>query len=268
VHDGKTILYRASKFDCDPCPLKPTCCPNTPCRKIPRDVHEADATRQDVSSHDETLTKELQGRLEAVEHEPEELQNENMQLKIARTKGKVPLFVIGVDAAKDGFDTLTLVGRSLFAVCWRRHKFRASFPIGSLEGSASRAAPQSQEKIMRGLLLIVAFALAAVPAAAQASNRKWVQSGKEDPYGTICVDQNSIVKRADGLTQYDDRGCEGKDDEIRVSFINCNEDMSGAKFMIKSRPYNAGKNGKYNWSELNTDSTSMSGQSAKFVCHK
>jgi transposase len=41
VHDGKTILYRASKFDCDPCPLKSTCCPNTPCRKIPRDVHEA-----------------------------------------------------------------------------------------------------------------------------------------------------------------------------------------------------------------------------------
>jgi IS5 family transposase len=41
VHDGKTILYRASKLDCDPCLLKPTCCPNTPCRKIPRDLHEA-----------------------------------------------------------------------------------------------------------------------------------------------------------------------------------------------------------------------------------
>jgi len=41
VHDGRTILYRASKFDCNPCPLKPTCSPNTPCRKIPRDVHEA-----------------------------------------------------------------------------------------------------------------------------------------------------------------------------------------------------------------------------------
>ena len=41
VHDDKTILYRASKFDCDPCPLKPKCCPNAPSRKIPRDVHEA-----------------------------------------------------------------------------------------------------------------------------------------------------------------------------------------------------------------------------------
>ena len=40
VHDGRTRLYRASKADCDPCPLKPRCCPNTPSRKIPRDVHE------------------------------------------------------------------------------------------------------------------------------------------------------------------------------------------------------------------------------------
>jgi Transposase DDE domain len=41
VHDGKTLLYRASKLDCDPCPLKPQCCPKEPQRKIPRDVHEA-----------------------------------------------------------------------------------------------------------------------------------------------------------------------------------------------------------------------------------
>jgi hypothetical protein len=30
VHDGKTLLYRASKLDCDPCPLKPQCCPKEP----------------------------------------------------------------------------------------------------------------------------------------------------------------------------------------------------------------------------------------------
>ena len=40
VHDGRTRLYRASKLDCDPCPLKQRCCPKTPQRKIPRDVHE------------------------------------------------------------------------------------------------------------------------------------------------------------------------------------------------------------------------------------
>jgi transposase len=35
-----TRLYRASKRDCDGCALKPKCCPNTPARKIPRDLDE------------------------------------------------------------------------------------------------------------------------------------------------------------------------------------------------------------------------------------
>jgi transposase len=41
VHDGRTVLYRASTRDCGPCPLKPQCCPNLPLRKVPRDVNEA-----------------------------------------------------------------------------------------------------------------------------------------------------------------------------------------------------------------------------------
>ena len=40
VHDGRTILYRASKRDCDQCPLKARCCPNLTWRKVPRDVNE------------------------------------------------------------------------------------------------------------------------------------------------------------------------------------------------------------------------------------
>src|SRR6202163_2684587 len=40
VHDGRTILYRASTRDCGSCPIKPKCCPNTPQRKIPRDLNE------------------------------------------------------------------------------------------------------------------------------------------------------------------------------------------------------------------------------------
>jgi transposase len=40
VNDGTTLLYRASKYDCDPCPLKPRCCPNAPARKVPRSIHE------------------------------------------------------------------------------------------------------------------------------------------------------------------------------------------------------------------------------------
>lgn len=40
VHDGRSLLYRASKLDCDGCALKQTCCPNTPSRKVPRDIDE------------------------------------------------------------------------------------------------------------------------------------------------------------------------------------------------------------------------------------
>jgi hypothetical protein len=40
IYQGKTLLYRASKLDCDVCPLKPQCCPKEPQRKIPRDIHE------------------------------------------------------------------------------------------------------------------------------------------------------------------------------------------------------------------------------------
>jgi Transposase DDE domain len=40
VNDGTTLLYRASKRDCDACELKPRCCPKMPARKVPRSIHE------------------------------------------------------------------------------------------------------------------------------------------------------------------------------------------------------------------------------------
>ncbi len=39
VNDDQ-VLYRASKLDCTPCPLKPRCCPKEPVRKIPRSIFE------------------------------------------------------------------------------------------------------------------------------------------------------------------------------------------------------------------------------------
>jgi hypothetical protein len=40
VNDGTTLLYRANKYDCDACELKPRCCPKMPSRKVPRSIHE------------------------------------------------------------------------------------------------------------------------------------------------------------------------------------------------------------------------------------
>ncbi len=41
VFHGNTPYYRASKRDCEHCPLKPRCCPRSPQRRLPRDVNEA-----------------------------------------------------------------------------------------------------------------------------------------------------------------------------------------------------------------------------------
>jgi hypothetical protein len=40
VNDGATMLYRASKMDCDGCSLKSRCCPKQVARKVPRSIHE------------------------------------------------------------------------------------------------------------------------------------------------------------------------------------------------------------------------------------
>jgi hypothetical protein len=126
----------------------------------------------------------------------------------------------------------------------------------------------NKRQILCGAILIVAFGLASMPARAQKSDHNWVQSGTAN--GLVdCVDENNIVKNADGTTQYEELVfCEGEDAIIRVNIVDCNQDMSGAEIAMKGRPYNPGKDGKYHWGEEKTNSSSLSGQSAKFVCHK
>jgi transposase len=56
-HADGFFRYRASKPDCDACPLKPRCCPGLDPRKIPRSVHEGarDLARA-IAREDEWLT--------------------------------------------------------------------------------------------------------------------------------------------------------------------------------------------------------------------
>ena len=57
MNDGATLLYRASKYDCDACELKPRCCPNTPARKVPRSIHEgARDMARDIAKTDAYVT--------------------------------------------------------------------------------------------------------------------------------------------------------------------------------------------------------------------
>src|SRR5205085_5096319 len=48
VDEDGMMRYRASKLDCESCPLKPHCCPTAPARKIPRSIHEG---ARDMARH-------------------------------------------------------------------------------------------------------------------------------------------------------------------------------------------------------------------------
>ena len=56
-HADGFYRYRASKMDCDPCPLKPQCCPGADPRKVMRSVHEGarDMARA-LAQEDEWIT--------------------------------------------------------------------------------------------------------------------------------------------------------------------------------------------------------------------
>ena len=66
VNDGETLLYRASKADCDACTLRPHCCPNTPARKVPRSIHERarDMARAIAKSWEGRTSRRLRKKVE------------------------------------------------------------------------------------------------------------------------------------------------------------------------------------------------------------
>jgi transposase len=60
VNDNQ-LLYRASKYDCDVCSLKPRCCPKEPARKVPRSIHEgARDMARDIAKTDAYRTSRRQ----------------------------------------------------------------------------------------------------------------------------------------------------------------------------------------------------------------
>src|SRR6202050_3418622 len=66
VHEGTTLRYRASKFDCEVCALKMQCCPNSPSRLVSRDVHESarDVTRRLMRTKAFTKSRDQRKRVE------------------------------------------------------------------------------------------------------------------------------------------------------------------------------------------------------------
>ena len=66
VNDDATILYRASKHDCQACALRSRCCPNTPARKVPRSIYEGarDMAREIARSWEGRTSRRLRKKIE------------------------------------------------------------------------------------------------------------------------------------------------------------------------------------------------------------
>jgi transposase len=66
VNDGATLLYRASKADCDACALKPKCCQKEAARKVPRSIHEGarDMARAIAKSWEGRVSRRLRKKVE------------------------------------------------------------------------------------------------------------------------------------------------------------------------------------------------------------
>jgi L,D-transpeptidase catalytic domain len=66
VNDGATLLYVASKRDCDRCALKSRCCPKQASRKVPRSICEGarDMARQIARSWEGSTSRRLRKKIE------------------------------------------------------------------------------------------------------------------------------------------------------------------------------------------------------------
>ncbi|WGD52880.1 IS1182 family transposase [Bradyrhizobium sp. CB1650] len=64
--DGGTLRYRASKYDCQACRLKPRCCPKEPARYVPRSIYEGarDMAREIARSWEGLVSRRLRKKIE------------------------------------------------------------------------------------------------------------------------------------------------------------------------------------------------------------
>jgi transposase len=66
IYANRTLVYRASKLDCDVCALKMRCCPKEPARRIPRDLDESarDIARRIVKTNAFLKSRDERKRVE------------------------------------------------------------------------------------------------------------------------------------------------------------------------------------------------------------
>ncbi len=93
VFSGSTLYYRASTFDCQGCPLKARCCPNSPARRVQRDVNEP--------ARD--LARSLMGTEAYLQSGRERKKIETLFADVKRNLGLTRLRLRGLTGARDEF---------------------------------------------------------------------------------------------------------------------------------------------------------------------
>ncbi len=93
VFGGNTLYYRASKFDCDRCPLKARCCPKSPARRVQRDVNE------EARDH----ARSLRGTAAYLQSGRERKKIETLFGDVKRNLGLTRLRLRGLTGARDEF---------------------------------------------------------------------------------------------------------------------------------------------------------------------
>jgi Transposase DDE domain len=64
INDGATLRYRASKYDCEACRLKPRCCPKELARYVPRSIYEGARDMQIARSWEGRIARRLRKKVE------------------------------------------------------------------------------------------------------------------------------------------------------------------------------------------------------------
>jgi transposase len=66
INNGTTLRYRASKYDCQVCRLKPQCCPKETARYVPRSINEGarDMAREIAKSREGRVSRRLRKKVE------------------------------------------------------------------------------------------------------------------------------------------------------------------------------------------------------------
>ncbi len=162
ITKANTIIYRASEHDCKHCALKAQCCPNTPMRKITRQVNELarDVARKLAKTPAYARSRRQRKKVEVLfAHLKRILRLRRLRLRGPR--GAHDEFLVAATAQNPRRMAMWLMPKELPGACRRpTHRCRGSAPVTGSGRPAGRSAPQGFGRRQMSNTPLVRWALA------------------------------------------------------------------------------------------------------------